>query len=392
MKVARNYNIDVIRGLLLFIMTIDHFSEQTILYNFGYFSAADGFVFISGLVMGSYGMAKYESGGFNYLSSNLTRKSLRIYKYHLIAILSLLVVSIIINYDYNFISAPLLKIENLFKIFWSVVLVYKPMGLDILPMYIFFTLISPLIIQLITKQKIKRIIFISGLIWGLNNTLIDSRLTYWLHYFSIPLSGAFSILSWQFIFILGIISSQIVKKDYFHEPIKNRIILLVALISTFIFLLSKNSWLFLFDPKILISLAKRDVLGPMRLLNFLSFACVMYFVIRELKLSSLFKPFALLGQYSIQVFSFHLVLFYLLRKFVPLFNFEVWSLNGVYQNFGNNLINWVLTIPISLLLFIPIFYLNRRQLLNYVSNTIKSPKVNGRSEHSRLTKLKNKPW
>jgi hypothetical protein len=70
----RNLHLDAVRGYCLLVMTINHLhvyglnrvSQDT----FGFFGAAEGFIFISGLVAGSYysRLAERSGEGAGYLS------------------------------------------------------------------------------------------------------------------------------------------------------------------------------------------------------------------------------------------------------------------------------------------------------------------------------------
>ena len=92
----RYTQLDGIRGLLLVIMTIDHLgsplhyiTDQT----FGFVSAAEAFVFISGLIAGIVYNKKYLKSGLESVTKGLQSRSWTIYKYHMILFLLLFVLS-----------------------------------------------------------------------------------------------------------------------------------------------------------------------------------------------------------------------------------------------------------------------------------------------------------
>lgn len=350
MKSQRNTNLDVLRGALLIIMTIDHFSSQVISYYFSFFSAAEGFVFISGIVMGIYGYNKYKSEGYSTLKSNLIKRSIRIYKYHICTFLVfLLFTEIIHTNDSSYLSA---QIDLFEKIIWGSLLVYKPSGTDILPMYIVFVLISPVLIKLIVNKRIGFILAISSILWFLNYTFIESRLIYWFPYYNIPLKGVFSVLSWQFIFILGVSTSFLIKSEKINNIIKSKTTFYLAMLILIAFLTLRFE---IFNSEYIKYLTSRNTLGPLRILNFISFAYIVYYLISKISMNGRLKAVGLLGQYSIQVFTFHLLILIIFQNYLPFVSFNLFGNNSGLLLIGSNLFNWILTLPSILLLFIPVF-------------------------------------
>ena len=74
----RNLLIDFLRGLCLVVMTVDHLPpdifEKFTWQTFGFISAAEGFVFLSGLVSGVvYGRVAMQEGITTCLSANLAK-------------------------------------------------------------------------------------------------------------------------------------------------------------------------------------------------------------------------------------------------------------------------------------------------------------------------------
>lgn len=355
MKESRNYTLDVLRGFLLIIMTVDHFSNQVISYNFGYCSAAEGFVFLSGLVMGLYGVKKYNSEGYTKLISNLTTRAFRIYKYHFFTFLFLFILTGLLALGQNSISAVL---SNSYKdFFWETLLIFKPKGLDILPMYIFFVLISPFILNLLFKKKIGLVFSISIFLWSINYILIDSRLVYWFSKFNIPLSGEFSILSWQLIYVTGLIIGFLITSDLLKKILARKIVLEISILVVVVFFLQKYFMADINNSNLMYRLTSRNTLGPIRIINFFAFSYLLFYLFSRITIPKSFNSIALLGKYSIQVFTFHLVLLILFREFVPTYTIEIFSAPNNFQLILNNLFIWLVTLPVSILLFIPVIIL-----------------------------------
>jgi len=357
MKQQRNITIDIIRGFLLIIMTIDHFSHQVISFYIGYFSAAEGFVFISGIVMGIYGISKYNSEGYLKLKSRLINRSLRIYKYHLLTVLFYFLFKAILNSSDTFFTLSTLKAFNYKYFLWSSFLIFKPYGLDILPMYILFVSISPFVIKLITKNKIKLVLIFSIILWVLNLLFFDSFFTLWCSNLHIPLTGAFSVLSWQLIFILGILIGYLVNSNYLNKYLDRKISIVISTSIFILFFSLKVGWIEAIDNNLISSLIARSALHPLILLNFFAVSHMVYYIIKNIRVGINFNSVSLLGQYSIQVFTFHLLLFIIFRNYLPIFSIEFINSANYFHSILNNILNWTLTVPLAALLFIPPIFL-----------------------------------
>ena len=80
----RDISLDILRGLMLIIMASDHFGEPVFqhLYEFsGYVSAAEGFVFLSGMLVALVYSRYYAAGGL-VLEKRVWQRAGTIYFYH----------------------------------------------------------------------------------------------------------------------------------------------------------------------------------------------------------------------------------------------------------------------------------------------------------------------
>ncbi|MCB9207184.1 MAG: OpgC domain-containing protein [Ignavibacteriales bacterium] len=361
MTCKRNYTLDIIRGLLLIVMTIDHFSYQIMSYNFGYFSAAEGFVFVSGLVMGIYGINKYYTDGFIKLKSILRRRSFKIYKYHIFSLLFFFLFSFLLKINQNSFSLSTLELFDYEHFLWGLLLVYSPNYLDILPMYIFFVLISPYIIDLIIKKKIGFILVFSIFLWLGNYLFINSSLNNLFYYFQIPFKGVFSVLSWQFLFVLGILSSSLYKTNIMNKVIHSKLTIIITLSVASLFFFQKHEILEIIEAGLLEKLTARSILGPLTIINFLAVSYIVFYSLTIFDIKKYFIHVGMLGSYSIQVFTFHVLLIIVFRWYIPLFSFELFEENYYINLILNDLFNWALTLPIILLLFLPVIFITNQQ-------------------------------
>lgn len=167
-EMTRDRRIDTIRGILLAIMTIDHFGGyfRNFTYQpFGYVSAAEGFVFLSGYVcMEAYGI---KLGKKDFLKP--LYRGLKIYKYHIfIAVTIGLIASAIPQYSgYWHRDLGLYYKDPLEAIAFTAILLNQPTYMDILPMYSIFLVLFPISLHLIRIGKIK-VVFLLVFPYGLS--------------------------------------------------------------------------------------------------------------------------------------------------------------------------------------------------------------------------------
>jgi hypothetical protein len=320
----RDIRLDVLRGLVLAWMTINHLSGPLFAYSFetlGFVSSAEGFVFISGLVAGMvYGRVGLTQGTPS-LRKKAFRRALDIYLFHMAAFLLVMLLEISISnkayqsfYEY---MNPLPRESPILALGLGAVFLWQPALLDILPMYCFFLLITPFCINRFrNKYGCWWVLAGSFLIWApATYSSWDNLQRYGEHFLPINF-GFFDPLAWQFLFVGGLFFGF---RRYTAKiiPIKKSLIIISLLI-----------WigLLLFRFKILPSnllgfeihsLTIRETFGPLRVINL----AVIAYLITCLggRFPNLLKwPwFSYLGQHSLQVFTFHLVLLY---SIIPLYN------------------------------------------------------------------------
>ncbi|MBC7547494.1 MAG: OpgC domain-containing protein, partial [Polaromonas sp.] len=143
----RQYELDALRGLMLVLMTVTHLPTRLsspLGQPFGYVSAAEGFVLLSaymaGLVYGRLALAK----GVDAMRLAFWRRARKVYFAH--AALLFFLFTVIAGVGVT-VDQP--AVENLMSFYlaepWrallaSLVLLYRPPLLDILPMYVLFML------------------------------------------------------------------------------------------------------------------------------------------------------------------------------------------------------------------------------------------------------------
>ncbi len=310
---------------MLVIMTVEHIkSPVSKLTNapFGFFTSAMGFVFLSGLVAGIVAQNKSGKPNIN-LKEIYWKRSYLIFKYHLATFFIIYIIGfafylngiafdIYENFD---LETPILT-----KITMAVLLLDKPKYLDILPMYFVFIFALPFIIYLVKEKKSIYLILISGLIYILAQY-------FKLHQFQQDLSGVtvlefggFDLLAWQFIFILGVVLGMLYEQGQLYF-LKNKTLLLcsaVIILCTTIFrrpefytIIISEGFAGSLNHFIGANLRNFGALNLIQLSNFLCFSLLMFNLIQFNIIKLTNKWLTLLGQHSLQVFTFHIFLSYL---------------------------------------------------------------------------------
>src|ERR1700761_5481784 len=151
-KIQRKPELDALRGLFLVWMTLTHLpTRMSDMVNqpFGFVSSAEGFVFLSALLISRIYLRQAEDD-IQGLRAKLWRRALRIYGYHVL----LLVLAFTLAAAFAVIThrAALLHLLDFsfahpaVAVVGSLLLIYCPPLLDILPMYVLFLLLSPLVL------------------------------------------------------------------------------------------------------------------------------------------------------------------------------------------------------------------------------------------------------
>ncbi|MEZ5582480.1 MAG: OpgC domain-containing protein [Candidatus Competibacteraceae bacterium] len=205
----------------------------------------------------------------------------------------------------------------------ALLLLYQPPLLDILPMYLVFLLLTPMILTTAARSGWLPIVAGSSLLWlasqfGLKEWLVGLIERDWL---VIDL-GAFNLLSWQLLWIGGLLlghslQNNPVQLDNLLDRFPRSLVLGLALF----FFCWRWPWIPVsIDLGNQYWLLSKWQLGPLRLLNF---AVLVYLVLWLSpyinKILGYFKPLALLGRHMLPLFSMHVCISLLAVGFVEIF-------------------------------------------------------------------------
>ena len=323
----RNHQLDFFRGLLLIIITIDHaLIWNNVIRRFtcefiGWVSAAEGFVFLSGLTAGIVYTHKANEKDSKFLSKLSLKRAFTIYRNHIALfafICATVLLSPLIREHWGEAYAPLAS-QPLRSIITGSLLVYQPLYLDILPMYAIFILLVPICIRLFQKGYAQYVMLGSFMLYLLGS------LNELFHFFTMPFqsyqlsSRSFALLGWQVLFFLGLSAGYLFYTGKTKRWQTNKPLLYIALGISITLFTFKNAHLDLSWINLDYAIDKTNV-GPLRLINFIALCYLCIFISSKKDNWFNSKPVCYLGRYSLEVFSFHIVLLVTLLPIKMQFN------------------------------------------------------------------------
>ena len=202
----RDLRLDLFRGVALWLIFLDHIPENIVnwftIRNYGFIDATEIFIFISGYTGAFvYGRAMRERG-FILSSAHILRRAWQIYVAHifLFTIFMAEIAYVAATFD-NPLYAEEMRILDFLKqpditIFQALLLKFKPVNMDVLPLYIVLLLLFPPTLFLLLRQP--------------NLALAGSAVVYalaWKLDFNLPAypNGVwfFNPFAWQLLFVFG---------------------------------------------------------------------------------------------------------------------------------------------------------------------------------------------
>jgi hypothetical protein len=178
--------------------------------------------------------------------------------------------------------------------------------------YVIFLLITPFLLATAAHRGWKGILLASGSVW----LLAQFGLRAWVHgvvvyvtTLQIPLqdTGSFNLFAWQMVWVSGLcIGATSAQQGRCFRRLPRFVYQVSALICIF-FIGVRHNWFgnHLTQQTLGMQLDKWQ-LGPLRLVNLIAFACVLYWARKLLARLFLIEPFIMLGKASLQVFCAHL--------------------------------------------------------------------------------------
>ena len=304
LSMGRDWRIDTLRGYFLVAMTLGHFPNPLAPfteYTFGYASAPDGFVFLSGLVSAWVYLPLRRRRGDSVMVSRIFRRAGTIYLTHIALLVLGILVAIYPGTGMHRDAQPL-------QTFVYGSLLWHQVGFDkILPMYCVFMAFSPIVLKQFTEGRAWLIGFVSAGLWvGAQFGLGDFRSSAG----GLDLS-AFNLCAWQAYFVAGQYLGYRAVRSPVSGVARSRFLLAVCVVVSLLLIVDRHL-LSLGGMNPLLGFDAHPDHNPVR---FLDAACLGYLVwwiprsvdVAAMKLR-LFRFLNLLGGHSLQVFAYSLII------------------------------------------------------------------------------------
>jgi hypothetical protein len=317
-RMKRFIEFDVLRGVLLLMMSVDHspsslrrFTDQPL----GFFSTAECFVFVSAFLAGMLFRKRAEKLGFAAARSSSIHRAGRIYRAHLVTLFFAFVLG-------SFFLSELSGIRSLLDHYlmnpWaaiggSLALLFRPPLMDILPMYVLFSLLTPAAFGAAQRWGWKTVLFVSFSAWIIAQTHVRDMLVTASKDLPFVQLGPFDLLAWQLLWVGGLFIGQrfLENKALLPTPHLLRPLLLFSAIA-FLFW----RWTSITsgpDPITQTWLFDKWHLGPLRLINFAVAASVTATFLKYInRWEAPLRPFSLIGRHMLPVFCSQICLSVLL--------------------------------------------------------------------------------
>ncbi len=319
--IDRDLRLDLFRGAGLWMIFLDHVPDVAVSYltlrDFGFSDAAELFVFISGYLVGFIHAPIVAGGHFLATLKRLWKRAGQLYVAHILLFLlfTAQVARAARRFDnpmyenefnvFNFLKDPDILIEH------AITLRYRPVNLDILPLYIVLVIASPLIVWCLVRRP--------------NLTLLASIALYALaRWFDWNLPSYppgktwyFNPFCWQLLFVLAAWCGmgQIAKLSRLVWSKAGLALATAWLLFAFLIVMtwgspSLQAWVPEWMSKALYPIDKSN-LDMLRLTHFLALAILVSFLIpKDWKAlnSRWLHPLILCGQHSLAIFCYSILL------------------------------------------------------------------------------------
>src|SRR6516225_4320694 len=310
----RDLRLDFFRGIGQWMIFLDHIPFDVVnwltLRNYGFSDAAELFVFISGYTAGFvYGPAMREGRTFA-ATARLLKRAWQIYVAHVFLFVFFIayIAQIAEHYDnpmlahefniFNFLRHPDVMLMQ------GLVLKFKPVDLDVLPLYIVLLLASPVILWVMARRP--GLILLGSAVLYVVARALDWNLP------SFPTgSWYFNPITWQLLFVLGMWCALGGFKKLAPLIASRGALVLAVGYLAFAFLIVMTwhvpSWARLVPPWLAHAMYPIDKtnLDPLRLVHFLAMAvlAVRYISRNWSALTARWsQPLILCGQHSLPIF------------------------------------------------------------------------------------------
>lgn len=319
----RLLHIDALRGVLLILMGVNHVPgplHSLTNHPLGFVSAAEGFVFLSGLMCGLVYSRRYYKAGLANLREATFGRARLVYLYHAATFVTVLVGLKVFAHLQGAPSPaapPLLITDPFTSLLCALLFIQQPSLFDILPLYCVFLLVLPWLVVACIHGHRRGVVTGSFLIWATaiafspQHPLIKGFVN----------TGSFNLLAWQLLFIVGAVFGYnwAANRTAVLRPGVGKV--LVALLLAALLFATRHAFIHLpLSPRWLDWLTNKNNLAPLRLLNAGLLFYLTYVLVSRFPRWFSWRPLAFLGQHSIFVFAVHILIAYAIQSFPAVFD------------------------------------------------------------------------
>jgi hypothetical protein len=319
---GRDLRFDTLRGLFLICMTVNHLPTEirTVTdQSLGLFSAAEGFVFLSGLVCGWVYTRKLRNGGPHGLWNAALNRAKSIYTWHIASFVGALICVLLTEYACGYCaqSAPRLFFEHpLESLGLGAALLYQPGLLDLLPMYCVFVLLLPIVISGLESGRRWLVLSVSAAVWLAAQAApaVDGAPIYPIN------TGSFNLLAWQLLFVAGLAIGHARASGQPQVSRPNRwVMAAMAALAVYGFGLRQFQWPSPWPDPMFGVLLNKPALGLLRLADFGAVAYLVAILGDRFPAALEARPLEFLGRHSLVVVATQSVAVMALLQYPSLF-------------------------------------------------------------------------
>jgi hypothetical protein len=318
---SRDLRLDFFRGVALIFIFVDHIPENILSYftleAFGFFDAAEVFIFISGFTAALVYARRLTDKGVIYATAQVLRRAWQLYVAHVFLFVIFIAevsytVTTFKNPMYNeemrvgdFLDEPHVAVVQ------ALLLQFQPTFLDILPLYILMLVIFPVVLIGMQRHPLlvllpSAALYIAVQIFGIAVPAYPEGHVWY-----------FNPLAWQFLFVSAALLGHARMRGQSALPFTRALLPVAAVIFAAAFLI-KLSWTIhgvwdAFPGLFLKQLwpINKNNLSPLRLVPF--YALVVLVALRvprdaRFLASAAARPFVLSGQQSLEIFCLGIIL------------------------------------------------------------------------------------
>lgn len=274
----------------------------------GYITAATAFIMLSGYMYALTAISKAPT--FKSLVAQACTRAAKIYRYHIGLFILLLLPTLFSSVYKGYLGYLYTSDGSIFtSIAYAALLLHQPPFMHILPLYIVMSLVSPLILMALHRGYDWLVITASLTIWVIGQFYDPLK---WLIAITDSSAAAaqFNLFGWQVLWVTGIYIGFLhhVRKRtiFFAHPAY----LYFAIAGATAFFLTKHH--FIVPPVSVEFYFENSDFRLLRFINTISQVVIFCYVIKKVPTNLGLPWFRFLGRYSLQVFSYHVLIVCLL--------------------------------------------------------------------------------